>query len=247
MAKCNLRRALVICLDAYNIPKSGKCGEAKMSLATLLILLSGVVILLALASHFFMPQESHGQGFLPSRAEAVTALMLLSGLLLGLALSVGSKLAAKPPAPSPQRDQPAPRPWFASSSGGDRSGAGPRSAAEEAYQAENARPAPTFDDVMNATSRCRATTAVVIDLVRDGDGSAADAAATASRNCNDDSRALAQLPLPHLPEELCGKIVSANQALNKAAMSLIGDGARMSGHLNDISTAQSTCDMALRS
>ncbi|WP_340313370.1 hypothetical protein [Rhizorhabdus argentea] len=221
-----------------------------MSLAAFLMLLSGVMILLGLISHFLMHQEAHGHGFLPSRAETVTALMLLSGLLLGAALSVSSKLAAKPPArsdPDPQRDQPAPRPWFASSSNDGPSDAKPRSTVEQAYQVENARPAPTFDDVMNATSRCRATTAQVIDLVRDGDRGAADAAATASRNCNDDGRALAQLPLSHLPEELCGKIVSANQALNKAAMSLFADGPQLSSRLNDISAAQSTCDMALRS
>jgi len=221
-----------------------------MSLAALLILLSGVMILLALACQLLMHQELHGHWFLSSRAEAVAAFTLLSGLLLGAGLLASSKLAAAAPTarndPRPQRD-PTPLPWFASSSDRDRADAEPQSAAEQAYQAENARPVPAFDDVMGATSRCRATTAMVIDLLRQGDDRAADAAATASRNCNDDSRALAQLPLSHLPRELCGKIVSANQALNKDAVSLVIDGSQLSSHLNDISTAQSTCGMALRS
>ncbi|MDB5686606.1 MAG: hypothetical protein JWR77_1195 [Rhizorhabdus sp.] len=226
-----------------------------MDLGNLLLTMGAAFALVALAAYFLIDRD-HTSGLLPSRAEAMAAAMLLSVALLIGAMSLNRQAAAKAPENAPQaaREDPIHTALSSLIAAGEEKTDSARSKIERAYFEENARPAPTFEDVMNAMSECRSATGELLDELRGGGltaNAAVQMATGASRTCDGDRKIVSDLALAQPAKQLCDKLIWAHQSLDQAAISgfdrLTGNESELAAHERDIQTAQTACDLALRS
>lgn len=228
-----------------------------MDLGLFLMVASGVLGLAALAVYLLIHQNYKGRWSLITRGETIAVSILLSGLLLFGNLVLKSKVAAKPPSSDSSAAATYGRPTHGESSAstedGDVAAVTPPAAVGQNYTDPNARPAPTFDDVMTATSHCRSSTATLLNRLRARDVPAAEVlriAEGASAECNDGLNRLAKLALAEPAKDMCNRVIWSNQSLASAVIGSVrqfsGNAAALDARESEIRTTQSNCDLSLR-
>ncbi|SDC36540.1 hypothetical protein SAMN05444678_102433 [Sphingomonas sp. YR710] len=192
---------------------------------------------------------------LPSRGELIAGTTMLCTLMIfgAATLTMGKTSTHSQEA---GKHSPAagahPLSWLSAS----RSSDDPAAAAMEQKMAENEKKdVTTLGTVLSVTQKCRATTGNVAELLQQGRPDASlvqHIASQASRNCQSDRQSLSALFMPQLASEICGKVISANESLDRAALNAANDVARLgggqvAGFLQSISDAESNCGLALKS
>lgn len=191
---------------------------------------------------------------MPSRAELIAGTSMLGTLMLfgAVTLTLGKTPASAEEVHKSRASEGVhPLSWFS----GRRPKADPAAAAMEQKLAEDEKKNVTrLGSVMSATQKCRTTTGNVAEQLRQDrpDLSVVQhLASQATQNCREDRQTLASLFMPQMASEICGKVISANESLDRAALNAPGDMAhlntgKIAGFLQSISDAEANCGLALK-
>jgi hypothetical protein len=190
---------------------------------------------------------------LPSRGELIAGTAMLCTLMLfgAATLTIGKAPAH---AEDARKNPPAagvhPLSWLSAAQPIDSADA----AMEQKLAEAEKKNVTTLGTVLSATTKCRSTTGNVVEqLQRDQPDIALvqHLATQASENCHEDRRALSALFMPQLAGEVCGKMISAHESLDRAALNAsydVGhlDRGQIAGYLQAISDAETNCGLALK-